>query len=91
MKECPKNIEIFPAKEEHMNNIKSIMKDFYLDEPVFKVQKIDVGKLDKCFYEPKEGDFTIVARDMNNGAIVSFAINSIVKPDNATKQKKFAG
>lgn len=90
MKKCPKNIEICIAREEHMNDIKSIKKDFYLDEPVFKTQKIDVEKLDKCFYEHKEGDFTVVAKDTNNGSIVSIAINSIIKPDNAMKQKEFA-
>jgi len=91
MNKYPENIEIVHAREEHIDNIKSTMKDFYLDEPVFKAQKIDVEKLSKSFYEHKEGDFTIVAIDKNNKAVASLAINSITKPDNAMKQKIHAG
>jgi len=91
MNKYPENIEIVRATEEHKSNIKSTMEDFYLDEPVFRAQKIDVEKLNKCFYEPKEGDFTLVANDKNNKAVASLAINSITKPDNALKQKIHAG
>jgi len=91
MNKYPESIEIICAREEHIPNIKSTMKDFYLDEPVFKAQKIDVEKLNKCFYEPKEGDITLVAIDKNNKAVASLAINSITKPDNALKQKIHAG
>jgi len=91
MNKYSENIEIICAREEHISNIKSTMKDFYLDEPVFKAQKIDVEKLDKSFYEYKKGDFTLVAIDKNNKAVASLAINSITKPDNALKQKIHAG
>jgi len=91
MAKDPKNIEIISATEEHSDSIKSTLKDFYLDEPVFKVQKINVEKLDKKFYELKKGDFTIVAIDKDNGLVASLAINSIIKPDNAIKQKEYAG
>jgi len=91
MNKYPENIEIICAREEHKPNIKSTMKDFYLDEPVFKAQKIDVEKLDNRFYGYKEEDFTIVAIDKNNKAVASLAINSITKPDNALKQKINAG
>lgn len=91
MKKDPKNIVIVPAEEQHVENIKSTMKDFYLDEPVFKAQKIDVDKLSNSFYDRKKDDFTLVAVDTNNGAVASLAINSIIKPDNATKQKNNAG
>ncbi|KAF0751019.1 Uncharacterized protein FWK35_00025700, partial [Aphis craccivora] len=87
MNKYSENIEIICAREEHIPNIKSTMKDFYSDEPVFKAQKIDVEKLDKSFYEYKEGDFTLVAIDKKNKAVASLAINSITKPDNALKQK----
>lgn len=86
-----KNIEIVLAREEHKDNIKSTLKDFYLDEPVFKAQKIDVDKLDKQFYELKKEDFTVVAIDKDNGVVASFAINSIIKPHNAMRQKEYAG
>lgn len=90
-----KNIEIIPARKEHFENIKSTMKDFYLDEPVFKAQKIDSSTLDKSFYECNkrhiEGNMTIVAIDSKNGAVASLAINSIIKPDNVIKQKINAG
>lgn len=91
MKKYPKNIVIVPAGEEHIKNIKTTMKDFYLDEPVFKAQKIDVEKLSNSFYDIKKHDFTLVAVDTNNGAVASLAINSIIKPDNAIKQKINAG
>lgn len=85
------NIEIVLAREEHINNMKSTMKDFYLDEPVFKVQKIDVEKLGERFYKFDKEDFTVVAIDTNNGAVAALAINSIIKPNNAMKQKENAG
>lgn len=91
MIEVPKNIEIVPAKEQHIDNIKCTMKDFYLDEPVFKAQKINIEKLDESFYKQKTSDFTLVAIDKQNGAVASLAINSITKPDNALKQLKNAG
>lgn len=91
MMEVPKNIEIVPAKEEHIDNIKSTLKDFYLDEPVFKAQKIDVEKLDERFYTYKKTDITILAIDKHNGTVASLAINSITKPDNALRQLKNAG
>jgi len=92
MNKYPKSIGIVRATEEHKSNIKSTMKDFYSDEPVFKAQKIDVDKLDKSFYEPKEGDFTLVAIDKsNNKAVASLAMNSIIKPDNALEQRTHAG
>lgn len=91
MRKDLKNIEIVPATDEHLENIKTIMKDFYLDEPVFKAQKIDVEKLNKSFYEPKTSVMTIVAIDKNNKAVASIAINSIIKPDNAMSQKNYAG
>lgn len=91
MRKDQKNIEIVSATSEHMENIKTTMKDFYLDEPVFKAQKIDVEKLNKSFYEHKTSDITIVAIDKNNKAVASVAINSIIKPDNAMKQKNNAG
>jgi len=86
-----KNIEIVTAKDEHIENIKSTMRDFYKDEPVFKAQKINVEILDESFYKCKKSDFILVAIDKNNGAVASVAINSIVKPDNAFCQKKHAG
>jgi len=91
MNKYPENIEIVCAREEHIPNIKSTMKDFYLDEPVFKAQKIDVEKLNECFYESKEGEITFVAIDKNNKAVASLAINSITKPENALKLKIHAG
>jgi len=91
MNKYPENIAIVRARKEHIPNIKSTMKDFYLDEPVFKAQKIDVDKLNKCFYEPKEDDMTIVAINKNNNDVASLAVNSITEPDNALKQKIHAG
>lgn len=91
MNKYPENIEIVCAREEHIDNINLTMKDFYLDEPVFKAQKIDVESLDKSFYGQKECDFTILAIDKNNKAVASVAINSITKPDNALKQNIHAG
>lgn len=90
MMEVPKNIEIVHAKEEHVDNIKSTLKDFYLDEPIFKAQKIDVEKLDESFYTYKKTDYTILAIDKCNGAVASLAINSITKPDNVLRQRKNA-
>lgn len=86
-----KNIEIVLAGEEHKDNIRSTLRDFYSDESVFKAQKIDVNKLNKKFYDVKKGDVTIVAIDKDNGMVASLAINSIIKPDNAIRQKEYAG
>lgn len=91
MKKYSNSIEITPVKEEHISNIKSIMKDFYVDEPVFKAQKIDIEKLNEHFYGYNKNYFSIVAIDTNNNAIASIAINSIIKPDNAMKQIEHAG
>lgn len=91
MKKYSNSIEITPIREEHIDSIKSLMKDFYLDEPVFKAQKIDIEKLNKSFYEYKKNYFSIVAIDTDNKAIASIAINSIIKSDNATKQVEHAG
>lgn len=91
MKKYSNSIEITPIREEHTDNIKFLMKDFYLDEPVFKAQKIDIEKLNKSFYEYKKNYFSIVAIDTANNNIVSIAINSIIKPDNAMKQIENAG
>lgn len=91
MKKYSNSIEITPIREEHIDSIKSLMNDFYLDEPVFKAQKIDIEKLNKSFYEYKKNYFSIVAIDTDNKAIASIAINSIIKPDNAMKQVEHAG
>lgn len=71
------------------------MKDLYVDEPVFKTQKIDCEKLDKIFYESYrkciKNNMIIVAIDKNKGIVASLAINSIIRPDNPNKQKNNAG
>lgn len=91
MNKSLKNIEIVLARDEHIDGIKSTMKDFYLDEPVFKAQKIDVEKLNDSFFDLKKNKLTLVAVDKNNGAVVSVVTNGIVKSDNAARQKINAG
>ncbi|XP_022179917.1 uncharacterized protein LOC111040347 isoform X2 [Myzus persicae] len=90
MDNYPENIEIVSARKEHTSNIKSTMKDFYSDEPVFKTQKIDIEKLSNDFFSPRESDYTLVAIDKNNNSVASLAINSITKPDNVLRQRAFA-
>lgn len=91
MKKYPENIEIIPVGDEHTGGIKSILKDFYLDEPVFRAQKIDIEKLNKNFYDYNKSYFYIVAIDTNTKAVASIAVNSIIKPDNVMKQIEHAG
>jgi len=92
MNNYPENIEIVRARREHTSRIKSTMKDFYSDEPVFKAQKINIKKLNNDFYLPRKTDYTLVAIDKdNNDAVASLAINSITKPRNVMRQRKFAG
>lgn len=85
------NIEIVPARDEHMEGIKTTLKDFYLDEPIFKAQRIDVEKLNESFYGYRTDDVPIVAIDKNNGAVAAVIINSIIKSDGVIRLNNNAG
>ncbi|XP_050427555.1 arylalkylamine N-acetyltransferase-like 2 [Adelges cooleyi] len=80
----PINIEIMPAKNEHIKGIKILMKEFYQDEPVFNAQKIDVETLDESFFDYDKfikNDMTFVAIDTSNNTVASLATNEIIKSD----------
>lgn len=82
------NIEIVPARYEHIENIKTSYVEFYSDSPINNTAKLDIDKLDNCISSMfGKNDFKLVAVDKSNGEVATFMHNRIISPYDMLNQK----
>lgn len=82
------NIEIVPARDEHILSMKSTLMELYFDEPIYNTLKITSDKLDGSLFSIfTKDDFTLVAVDKSNEVVASIINNQILTPDDMINQK----